>query len=434
MELYAVTGHPILHSRSPEIFRRLFQQHNLPAAYSRIKAATPEEALAIMNILGVSGLNVTAPLKEKLLPHLAKTDEIVKQIGSINLVKKVDSQFVGGNGDPAGILGPLATRGIQLHGKRILVVGAGGAARAAIFALTRAGAHVTITNRTYSRAKALAAEFVCQSIPLTQIRTCLADCDLLLSTIPAGADMIQQEWLKPETVVFDADYRQGSLAKKATAAGCHTIGGEEWLVQQALYSFRWFTGQAVSAGAAEVKVLSQLVLASEYKDKKNVALIGLMACGKSSIAKKLAELLNFTCFDSDSEIERLEGMTVATIFKQKGEAYFRNREKEMVARLAGMKGVVFASGGGAVLAAENRALLQQHAWTVWPVVNMEVTKSRLEPGTRPLLIGDWDCERLENLFQERKALYFKVSDIIVNGEKKLANLCEEIHEEIRFAL
>jgi len=434
MELYAVAGQPILHSRSPEIFRRLFQQYKLPAAYSRINAATPEGALAIMTILGVSGLNVTAPLKEKLLPYVTETDEKVKKIGSINLIKKNLSRLVGGNGDPSGILGPLAARGIQLHGKRILLIGAGGAARAAVFALTAAGAQVTIVNRTDSRAKALAAEFACQSIPLTQIRACLADCDLLLSTIPTGADMIQQEWLKPETVVFDADYRQGSLAKKATAAGCQTIGGEEWLVQQALYSFHWFTGQAISAAATEVKAITQCVLATQYEDKKNVALIGFMACGKSSLAQKLADRLNFTYFDSDLEIKRLEGMSIAAIFKQKGEAYFRNREKEMVARLAGMKNVVFASGGGAVLAAENRTLLQQYAWTVWPVVDMEVTRSRLEPGTRPLLIGQLDNKRLETLFDERKALYFNVADMIVNGEKELEKLCEEIYEEIRFAL
>jgi shikimate dehydrogenase len=429
MEFYAVTGHPILHSRSPEIFRRLFRQYKLSATYSRIKATTPKEALDLMQILGVQGLNVTAPLKEKMLPYLAKTDEIVKKIGSINLIKKAASQLLGGNGDPSGVLGPLAARGINLHDQRILVVGAGGAARAAVFALTKAGAQVTVTNRTCSRAMALAAEFACRSIPLTLISECLADCDLLLSTIPAGANMIKKEWLKPETVVFDADYRNGSLLKTASAAGCQAIGGEEWLLHQALYSFHWFTGKTAEAGAIALPPL-----VSYNKDKKNVALIGFMACGKSSIANKLAELLHFTYFDSDTEIERLEGMTIAAIFKQKGEAYFRRREQEMIARLAEMKGVVFSSGGGAVLAEENCTMLQQYAWTVWPVAGMAVTRSRLQPGTRPLLIGEGGSERLETLFNERKALYFDVADIIINGEKKLEDICEEIYEELRFTL
>lgn len=434
MKLYAVTGQPILHSRSPEIFRRLFQQHHMPDAYSRIKAASPDEALAMMHILGVHGLNVTAPLKEKLLPHVAASDGMAARIGSINLLKKIASRLVGGNGDPRGVLGPLAARNIDLHDLRILVIGAGGAARAAVFALRQAGARVTIANRTLSKARALAVDFACRSIPSTQIRACLGACDLLLSTIPAGANMIDPDWLKPGVRVFDADYREGSLARTAAAAGCQTIGGEEWLLHQALYSFHWLTGKTAEPEPAKTGNIKLPAPATIYKDKKNVALIGFMACGKSSLAPKLAERLDFACFDSDHEIERMERMSVAAIFKQKGEAYFRRREQEMVARLADMKGVVFSSGGGAVLHAENRTLLQKHAWTVWPVLSMKATKNRLQSGTRPLLIGEESTERLDSLFQARKALYFHAAELIVNGEKKLEKLCEDIHEELRFAL
>jgi shikimate kinase len=164
----------------------------------------------------------------------------------------------------------------------------------------------------------------------------------------------------------------------------------------------------------------------------NIFLVGLMGAGKTSVGKLLARRLGKTFFDSDHEIERTTGVRIPVIFEIEGEAGFRARESRVLATLAKSSGVVLATGGGAVLAEDNRKLLSQHGTVVYLRASpQDLWQRTRHDRNRPLLQTANPLEKLEALFSERDALYREIADVIVDtSNQSVSSLAHRLEHRL----
>ena len=160
-------------------------------------------------------------------------------------------------------------------------------------------------------------------------------------------------------------------------------------------------------------------MAETMNPSPNLFLIGPMGAGKSSIGRRLAQDFAMPCIDLDTAIEQRTGASVATIFDLEGEAGFRRRESELLAEFTALNGIVLATGGGAVLASENRILLRERGFVVWLEASVEQQMRRLaRDHQRPLLNAPDRRERLEQLARERDPTYGELADLHVTGNEE----------------
>ena len=169
--------------------------------------------------------------------------------------------------------------------------------------------------------------------------------------------------------------------------------------------------------------------------KPNIFLIGPMGSGKTAVGRHLARMLRFAFLDSDADIEAKTGVDIAFIFEKEGEAGFRVREKESIERLTRLDSVVLATGGGAVIEADNRRLLAERGVVVYLATSIDQQIERTRHGRhRPLLNGTDPEEKLKELMERRAILYSEIADITVSTDGRRVQLvAEEIHLELRRA-
>ena len=169
--------------------------------------------------------------------------------------------------------------------------------------------------------------------------------------------------------------------------------------------------------------------------KPNVFLIGPMGSGKSAVGRHLARLLRFSFHDSDADIEAKTGVDIAFIFEKEGEAGFRQRERESIDRLTGLDGVVIATGGGAVILAENRRVLADRGTVVYLETSLAQQLERTRHGRHRPLLNDTDpVLKLGELMGQRAALYAEIADLTVSTDGRRVQLvADEIHRELQRA-
>jgi shikimate dehydrogenase len=426
-ELFAVAGHPVFHSQSPALFNRAFAAATFPGAYVRLAARSPEEAMAFFRELGLRGMNVTAPFKSGISRLVDETDAAAARIGAVNAVVADGPRTRGHNTDHLGVVGALRKHGVDISGGPFVVLGAGGAGRAAAYGLTREGATVTVVNRTPESADQAAADFGCRAGRMEDLGTLIRSAHGLISTIPARETPVDGAWLHEDLVVLDAFYPVSPLARAAEKKGCRVIRGEDWLLHQALPAFRLFTGLA----PPEDEMAAALAAGGRSPRKaSNVSLVGFMGSGKSAVAARLAPLLGLRLADIDAAVEKKEGVTVAHIFRTRGEAHFREAEKSQLRNLGIQEGWVVACGGGAVLDPENRRLLAENSTVVWLHCPLASCLERIDPGTRPLLEGGDPEHTAGRLMETRLPLYAVTSDLVVRSGEAPEAVAAIIHEEI----
>lgn len=237
-QLYGVVGNPVAHSLSPALHNAAFRAAGIDAIYLPLHTTDLPGLLDLVHGLPVSGLSITMPWKVQILPHLAELDPLARKIGAVNTVmRRADGSLYGTNTDAAAIVEPLAQR-LALPGARILLAGAGGAARAAAFALRNAGASVAILNRTRAAAEALAKE----SDSTVADADALGRFDAVINATPAGMMGSGFETLLPvpesaldgSPVVFEMVYRplETPLVTAARQRGLRVIDGLEMFAHQ----------------------------------------------------------------------------------------------------------------------------------------------------------------------------------------------------------
>ncbi|MBC8249713.1 MAG: shikimate dehydrogenase [Anaerolineales bacterium] len=262
-KLVGLIGYPVEHSLSPAMHNSAFTALGLNWCYVPLPVP-PErvgEAIAGLRALGFVGANVTVPHKEAVMAYLDHVTPEAQAIGAVNTIVVREGRSIGYNTDWHGFLTALNEGGFDPHGKRAVVLGAGGAARAVVYALAQAEAQVTVLNRTPARARALVQDFSplfpsssLLSLPLAlqTLEEQTAEAHLLVNTTPVGLwpEVDQSIWPEDLTfpshlAVFDLVYnpRQTKLLQQARAAGAKAIGGLGMLVHQGAAAFELWTGE-----------------------------------------------------------------------------------------------------------------------------------------------------------------------------------------------
>ncbi|MGA2187511.1 MAG: shikimate kinase AroK [Steroidobacteraceae bacterium] len=168
---------------------------------------------------------------------------------------------------------------------------------------------------------------------------------------------------------------------------------------------------------------------------RNIFLIGPMGSGKSAVGRHLARLFHLTFYDSDADIEAKTGVDISFIFEKEGEAGFRAREKEAIERLTRLESIVLATGGGAVIEADNRRVLKERGIVVYLETSIDQQLERTRYARHRPLLNDTDPEeKLQELMLRRAALYAEIANITVSTDRRRVQLvAEEIHQELRRA-
>jgi 3-dehydroquinate dehydratase / shikimate dehydrogenase len=265
---YGVVGTPLGHSASPAMHNAAFAAFGMDAVYLPLETNSAAEFFGVAEAIGLAGASVTIPLKRVLLTASVEADSVTQGIGALNTLRRGPRGWEGRNFDVAGLLAPLQARGLELRGRQAVVLGAGGAARAAVAALRSAGADVGVAARRAEAARALADELDARALGWPPE----PGWDLLVNATPVGMwprvdrSPVEESALRSADgkVVYDLVYNPPltRLLRLAAAAGARPIGGLEMLVAQACRQFEWWTGRdaprEVMAGAARAFVEARM--------------------------------------------------------------------------------------------------------------------------------------------------------------------------------
>lgn len=426
--LFAVAGNPILRSRSPEIMNAAFRALSIPGVYTRMAASGAVDIIETAKSMGIKGLNITAPFKEAITPFLDELDQHARAIGAVNTVINESGSLKGYNTDFTGVMEALRQKGVDARGKNTVVLGASGAGRAAVYALLLSGAGVTVINRTFSRARALAEAIGCAFLPIERIDEAISKADILISCISSCDRIVAPSSFREGMAVLDAHYSsETALTKDARMAGARVIDGREWLLFQALPAFRIFTGQDAPAG-----VMRKALYDGGRLSGTNVALIGFMGAGKSAAGEGIAGCLGMAALDTDRAIEEKTGLSIPEIFERRGEDGFRALEEAEVGRVRNVSHTVISLGGGAVLKEANRNVIREKCISIWLWASPETIIGRIgDDGKRPLLEGRARKTDMEAMLRARFPFYARAADCIINTDRStpeeiIERICHEI--------
>ena len=246
-KVYGVAGDPVAHSLSPLMMNTAFRRENVNGVYLALQATTIADLMACVRDIPLHGLSVTMPYKQAIIPYLDNTDAVTEKIGACNtVIRAQDGKLYGYNTDVAGVVRPLEQR-IHLAGAKVLVIGAGGAGRAAVFGLKERGAEVFIVNRTASVGQKLARQAHAKFFNRTQMRG--MQFDVIVNATPVGMNNGKQSPLGEKElnarVLFEMVYTpaETNLVKLARAKGMQVITGVEMFVHQGARQFEIWTGK-----------------------------------------------------------------------------------------------------------------------------------------------------------------------------------------------
>ena len=257
IKTYCIIGDPIEHSLSPAMHNAAFNFLKLRSTYIAYRVTYSELAASICSLKEVrlAGFNVTIPHKTRILKYIDVLDRVASKAGAVNTVQNVDGVLYGYNTDVGGFLRPLAKRGINLNGLNVLLLGAGGAARAVVVALSSKTENlkISIANRNRDRAKELAKigntlGANCESFSLQDVQLLSYRANMIVNTLPLGMynekSIIDVQYIPSDSIVYDVVYRPvlTDLLKNAKQAGATLVYGYEMLLEQGAESFQIWTG------------------------------------------------------------------------------------------------------------------------------------------------------------------------------------------------
>lgn len=399
-------GKTLGHSYSPAI-------HGLLGDYRYALYEKTEEALPDFLTGGdFDGLNVTIPYKQAVLPFCSALSPAASAMGSINtLVRQPDGTLWGHNTDFQGFQYMMACLGVSAQGKKVLVLGSGGASLAVRYALRQQGAGeiVVISRGGKDNYENLARH---------------RDAQLLVNTTPLGmyphngqAPLSLRPFPQLEAVL-DLIYNPArtALLLEAAQLGIPCIGGLPMLVSQAKASAELFTGAAIPDG--KVDTICQTL----GRDMENVVLIGMPGSGKTSIGQALAAALRRPFVDADEVLAAQAGMPIPDYFARYGEAAFRDLESAVLARLGMASATVIATGGGCILRPENYHHLHQNSRIFW----VQRPIQQLPRDGRPLSQN----ADLAAMYEARKPGYDRFADEIIKNCGTVSEAVAAIQERL----
>ena len=405
-------GRNISYSYSKEI-------HEMLGLYSYdLLSVESDDIPAILESGGYDGFNVTIPYKKTIMESLDEVDPLAAAIGAVNTVYKKEGKWIGTNTDLHGFLAMAKGAGISLAGKHVLILGTGGASAMVQYACAEEGASkVTVCSRkpkTHRKPGEPAQVHDDDSITFCDYSSLPADAQILVNCTPVGTSPditdspVDLSRLSELEGVLDLVYnpRKTTLALQAESLGLKVSTGLPMLVAQATLAARYFLGD----DAPDLPLTDGELLSAVQKAKRNIVLIGMPGCGKSSLGKQLAKELGRPFLDSDRLFSEKYGKKAGEYIEQEGEPAFREKETAIYRELAGKSGLVIATGGGVVERPENLVMLKQNGYVIYIQKDLE----NLATKGRPLSKGG---DALADLFERRDPLYKKAADAIVSNDR-----------------
>lgn len=400
-------GQKLGHSYSPAI-------HGMLAGYDyQLFEREPEQLEDFLKNGDWDGINVTIPYKKAVLPYCAELSDTARRIGSVNtIVRRPDGSLYGDNTDAYGFESLVKKSGIQVQGKKALVLGSGGASVTVVAVLKMLGAaSVTVISRggedNYDNLdKHADARIIANTTPV----------GMYPNNGQAAVDLAQFPQCEG---VLDVVYNPArtALLLQAEKLGIPCAGGLYMLVAQAKRSSELFTGSSIpdsEIGRIE-KVLSGQM--------KNIVLVGMPSSGKSTLAAALGEKLGRPVYEADALIEQEADMDIPAIFARYGEGHFRALETEILSRLGKLSGAVISTGGGCVTREENYDLLHQNGTIVW----LQRGTEKLDKTGRPLSLKN----DLNEMYQKREPMYRRFADAAVDNNGSVKATLEQILEVLQ---
>ena len=383
-------GRKLGHSYSPQIHSNLGDYPYV------LFEKEPEEIEDFLKNGDFTGINVTIPYKKEVIPYLDELTPTARKMGAVNtVVRRADGTLLGHNTDHFGFASMVRRSGLDVTGKKALVLGSGGASNTAVAVLQDLGARVVIISRS--------GENNYENLHLH------ADASVIVNTTPVG--MYPNVGTSPVDLarfpklegVLDVVYNPArtQLLLDAEKLGIPAENGLWMLVAQAKESAEYFTGNPISDSMiAHIhrKLSAQM---------QNIVLIGMPGCGKSTIGNMLSKNLQRKFVDSDAEIVRLAGKPIPLIFAEDGEEVFRQWETRALAELGKQSGLIIATGGGCVTRQRNYPLLHQNGTVFW----LQRALDTLPTEGRPLS----QANKLADMYAVRKPMYEAFTDLCVDN-------------------
>ncbi len=390
-KIYGLLGEKLSHSLSVPIHKEL---GNPEYKLFELKESELEGFLRQQDL---GGVNVTIPYKQAVMPFLDKISEEAREIGAVNTVVNRGGRLYGYNTDKDGFLAMVKKSGIEISGKKVMVLGNGGASKTAVYCSKLLNAsEIVIIGRKDNNPETLSKH---------------ADTEVIINCTPVG--MKPNYLVSPVELgdfpacegVIDMIYNplRTKLIMDAEKMGIKHIGGLIMLTAQAKKAHEYFFGEEVSDG------FSRRCAKMLWKENENIALVGMPGSGKTTVGKLLAKLSGREYIELDEEIVKASGKPIPEIFASVGEEGFRRIESEVLRLASNKNGVIIITGGGAVTREGNYYPLHQNS----RIYEIKREIGLLATDGRPLSAGGG--EKLRAMYEIRKPMYERFADASVEN-------------------
>ena len=394
---YGCIGRCLIHSFSPTIHRMIGRYEY------ESRELSPEELAAFMAEHDFHGINVTIPYKKAVIPYLNELSPRAKSIGAVNTVVNRNGLLYGYNTDFGGMQALLSKMGVDIRGQKALILGSGGTSKTALAVLQSSGAGEIFRVSRSGKDSALTYD---------QARSLHSDAQIIVNTTPCGMfpdtdkQPIDLTAFPDLRVVADAIYNplRTDLILQAQGMGLAAEGGLYMLVAQAVLAAELFSEQPLPECETQ-RIYDELL-----SQRRNVVLIGMPGCGKTTVGRLLAKELGRNMLDVDELIVQRAGCPISQIFESRGQEYFRRMETEIITEISRKNGLIIASGGGSVLSKENVRRLSQNGRLFF----IDRPPDHLLPtADRPLANNE---EKITKLYRERLPIYLDAADRVVKAD------------------
>ena len=404
---YGLIGEKLGHSFSKEIHEMLgyykYEIHEVAKSYID----------SFMKQHDFLGINVTIPYKETVIPYLDEISAQAASIKAVNTIVNINGKLIGHNTDYFGMLALIKRNKLDVNNKKVLILGTGGTSKTAYAVLSDLGAR-----------QILKASIIDEpgTITYEEANTIHNDVDIIINTTPVGmypkndGQIIDLDNFKNVIGVIDVVYNplRTNLVLQAKTKNLIAEGGLYMLVGQAVYAAGIFLKKEI-----DLNIIDE-IYEKIKNDKENIVLIGMPSSGKSTIGKILSEQLNKKLIDTDELIVNKINMSIAEYMKTHSEKEFRDIETECVKEAAKMSNVVVATGGGAILRAENVNALKQNGKLYFLKRDLELlTPTESRPFSS-------DMEALKKRYTERLPIYESVCDVVIDNNNEISDAVKQI--------
>lgn len=411
---YGLIGEHLGHSFSKQIQTRIAEIENVKDYDYQLVELDKEEFKEFMEKKDFKGINVTIPYKKDVIPYLDEMDESAKAIGAVNTIINVDGKLKGYNTDFGGFLYMVKAHNVHMEGKKVLIIGNGGACAAVKAVCKHENAKdIVIVSRSANRG----------AISYDEMYTSHLDADIVVNTSPVGMfpnivnAPIDVSWFHKLECVLDVVYNPilTRLCFEAQEADIKRVIGLEMLIAQAKYAFEIFENMSFDDSIID-EIKKEML-----KDRCNIVLIGMPSAGKTTIGKMLEEKLGKEFFDLDDMIIAKAGKSIPEIFQESGETGFRAIETEVAIEASKMNNKIIATGGGVVKHKVNMDFLRLNGITIF--IDRDIDKLISSDPNRPLSSSK---QALQQMYKERYPLYQKYATYVAVNNANIDETVDDI--------